>query len=406
VRINKKYNVNELTDRLVKTRVSKPGEPVRFEAFVFNQVLSVLESAIDLRPEIPETDRRGILLEAVMAAGKDSLNPATLEKHLRRSEDTYLGRPKAQFMLASSLSIANTLPTSHHFLNSSQIKLIKTLPRRFSRATIQDRAASLVPGCPENLTQVVASVSSRSATAEFEEAKGNVDLLRALWNYSLTHNTRPIFFAFLDTRPLNPIVPGPLHTLHHPDGSLVEDVFWYERQRIETSWVFDARQQWPKIAKAGRGLRARLRAIPYGEDLENALVRYTRSLDEADSSTAFTRLWGVLEFLTGTVGRYDPLVSRAAFLSQEKDRTFVSLLLQHLRDVRNGLVHTDQSRSNVTTYLYQLKWVTEMVLRYHLRNGKRFSSLASAAEYLDTPTDRTVLVSRLRNFRLALGKRW
>jgi hypothetical protein len=303
-RFQKKYrhSIHELTNRLEKARVSKADEPVRFDAFVFDPAVSVLESAIHFRAEIPETDRRGILFEAVKGAGKDTLNPATLEKHLKRSEDAYLGRPKAQFVLASSLSIANTLPSTRHFLNSGQIKLIKRLPLRFSRTAIEERAASLVSECPRNLTQVIATVSARSATAAFEEAKSNVDLLRALWNYSLTHKTRPIF-AFLQTRPVNPILPGPLHTLHHPDGSLIEDVFWYERQRIEPSWIFDASRRWPNVLKSGQRLRARLRSISYSEDLEDALVRYTRSLDEADSSIAFTRLWGVLEFLTGTLGK-------------------------------------------------------------------------------------------------------
>lgn len=134
--------------------------------------------------------------------------------------------------------------------------------------------------------------------------------------------------------------------------------------------------------------------------------RYTRALDEADSAIAFTRLWGVLELLTGTTGKYDLLVDRVAFLSEDGDRRFITLLLEHLRDVRNGLVHTDESRSNVTTYLDQLKWMTELMLRYHLRNGKQYKTLSCAAQYLDTPTDRTLLARRLREYRRALGKRW
>jgi hypothetical protein len=78
VHVHKRYkdSINELTDRLEKARVSKPGQPASFEGFVFDQVISVLESAIDFRAEIPETDRRGILFEAIKAAGKDTLNPA------------------------------------------------------------------------------------------------------------------------------------------------------------------------------------------------------------------------------------------------------------------------------------------------------------------------------------------
>src|SRR4051812_10024111 len=151
--IHKEYRcrIHELTDRLEAARVSKAGESVRFDAFVFDQVVSVLESVINFRADIPETDRRGMLFEAVRAAGKDKLDPAGLERHLKSSEGAYLRRPKAQFVLASSLSIANTLPPTRHYLNSSRIKLLKKLPPTFSRSAIEDRAASLVSDCPGNL---------------------------------------------------------------------------------------------------------------------------------------------------------------------------------------------------------------------------------------------------------------
>jgi len=89
----------------------------------------------------------------------------------------------------------------------------------------------------------------------------------------------------------------------------------------------------------------------------------------------------------------------------DKDRRFVRLLLEHLRDVRNRLVHAAEVRSNMEIYLYQLKGIAELMIRYHLRRGNRYTSLANAAEYLDTPVDRQILKQRIRDYRRVLRER-
>lgn len=81
------------------------------------------------------------------------------------------------------------------------------------------------------------------------------------------------------------------------------------------------------------------------------------------------------------------------------------LVLEHLRDVRNHLVHEQGIKSNIDSYLQQLKSITEVLIRFHLVRGREYPSLVLAAEFLDTPTDRQTLERRLRDYRRTLRKR-
>ena len=106
-------------------------------------------------------------------------------------------------------------------------------------------------------------------------------------------------------------------------------------------------------------------------------MRYVRALDARDHSDSFIGIWSTLEYLTNSVGNYDQIIRRAKFLFSDADRfnRFNYLLLEHLRDVRNQLVHTAAVRSNIEVYLYQLKGITEVFLRFHLRHGREFPHL-------------------------------
>jgi hypothetical protein len=203
---------------------------------------------------------------------------------------------------------------------------------------------------------------------------------------------------------LNAILPGPLHTLHLHDGSLV-DPFWYEPKALVTSEIYRPDKEWTHVQRRAASILSRLRSIKYRADIEAALVRYSRAFDNHDLNAAFSGLWGVLEFLTDSVGAYEQLISRAAFVIADKDRDFVRLLLEHLRDVRNGLIHEDRERTNVESYLYQLKWLAEVLLRFHLRNGALFASRSEAARYLDLSLNRDTLRLRIKEYRRALRQR-
>jgi hypothetical protein len=200
---------------------------------------------------------------------------------------------------------------------------------------------------------------------------------------------------------VNQILLGPVHTLHSPRGRLALEQFWYEPFHFQSAKLADVRAVMPTLRDATVTLRRRIVACRYGQALRALLVRYNRALDVADYTLAYNSLWAVLEHLAGAVGDYKRLIDRVMFLYDPAENRFVRLLLEHLRDVRNGIVHESQTRSEMETYLYQLKGFVEDLFRFHLSRGNKFSSVATATSFLDLPIDASVLKERITLLRRA-----
>lgn len=142
----------------------------------------------------------------------------------------------------------------------------------------------------------------------------------------------------------------------------------------------------------------------YPHVIQNAFIRYTRALDERDWTTAFLKLWSILELLTDTSkANYDTTIKRTAFLY--KEREYNIQVLQHLKKYRNLSVHLDMGNSEIETYLYQLKNYVETLLSFHLQNKFNFDTIQEAAEFLSLPHEEEVLVSQERDFTKQIKKR-
>jgi hypothetical protein len=409
VEVRKKYQdaLRELTERLLAIRIFDPDGRPSFEFQSYSIITSVLESAIDFHPEIPDADRPWVLRAGVSNACKEKdLTPTALEQHLKNAEREYLRTPLKDYTLATAFGIRAYRGLKTVSINGVRISFASSLPRRFDRSEIAYRLDQSVSDCPSDILQVLARVSARTPNAAFNQAQTAVDLIRALWNLVLNRGTRRIsLFQTGTPKPVNPILPGALHTLHEPGGALIKDVFWVETHPLESSRVYGVGENWHLVQKRSLKLRSKLRALSYGDEIEKAIVRYGRALDEADARSSFNRVWSVLEYLTNSIGAYDTLISRSSFLATDRERTLVRMILQHLRDVRNAVVHADEERSNMNAYLYELKFITEWLIFFHLNEGKLFGSRARAAEYLDTPTDRRLLLERIGDYRRALRRR-
>jgi hypothetical protein len=117
-------------------------------------------------------------------------------------------------------------------------------------------------------------------------------------------------------------------------------------------------------------------------------------MDTIDHDMTIQKLWSLLEFLTDTgLATYDTTVRRVRFLYA--DERFAAQVLEHLRRFRNRSVHGGHSGGDVESEVYQVKRYVEAMLRYHLSNQYKFSSMAQACEMLDLPTDGAQLKRRL-----------
>jgi|SRR5665213_1705669 len=410
MRVQKRYGdrLDEITNRLTAIRtLSSEGRP-GFSFGEYSLLISVLESAIDFNPAIPHADRPSLVRNAVTEAAKEpALTSGSLEKFLVSAERKYLRTPLQEFVLATALGITSYRGLKTIRINSVRISLAVSLPRKFGRSAIATRIDEVAPHIPTGIVQVLARVSARTSHAAFYEAQNSVDLIRALWNFVLNHGRyRLLSLPNEPAGPINAILPGSVHTLHRPNGTLVEEIFWFEPQVLKPDWIYAADDRWPDIQRRAHKLLSRLRSIRYRVEMENALVRYVRALDDADPRSSFNRIWSVLEYVTDSIGDYDRLIRRASFLSQDNERVLDRMVLQHLRDVRNAIVHEDEERTNIHTYLEQVKFVTERLIMFHLRNGRRFGSRAAAVDCLDTPVDNDTLRQRIRDYRRALLRKW
>jgi hypothetical protein len=202
-------------------------------------------------------------------------------------------------------------------------------------------------------------------------------------------------------KPINKIILGPLHTLHTSTGHLATtDTWWYEPSYMGAINPLSLSQnELESIYRTLQTVRKWLAKHKYAEAIQNAIIRYSRALDERDFATAFIKLWGVLELLTDTIGAsYDTAIKRTAFLFEERE--YHLQILQHLRRHRNLSIHFDKDNSEIETCLYQLKYFVEHLIWFHLNNVFDFSTLQDAASFLSLPHDNSVLknqIAKLRN---------
>jgi hypothetical protein len=80
---------------------------------------------------------------------------------------------------------------------------------------------------------------------------------------------------------------------------------------------------------------------------------------------------------------YDVTVARTSSLFSEKERLFHRQILRHLKDYRNGGLHSHSYVDYVKDLLYQLKRYVEEWFIYHLNEGRQFSSLEDAVKVLE-----------------------
>lgn len=401
--IHEKYDIGELARRIQEIRSNEQGQPVSFRGFEIDNVQSVLETCIDFNPTIPESDRESVIWRGIThAAEHTEIDSARLQESLRFAERSYLRQPLKDYIMASSLTIEPFDALKRSFVNGITLTFSRTLPPRFTREAIRREVdeATAIEG-PHRLTVVRIRVRARTDSAAVSHALDTADYLRGIWNFWINARTR-MRHRIGTPQPVNKILWGPVHTLHTPRGTLASETFWVEPKHQQFDDLYRMAADWDRLQRWEKRVRARLSEVQYEADLKLLFARYTRALDLADYDVAFGKLWGVFEHLAGAIGNYELLIKRALFLWARKEREYARLILEHLRDVRNGSVHLDRTRRSMDTYIYQLKWFVEALFRFHLSHGREFSSVSTAGQFLDLPQNVDLLKQRIADYRKAV----
>ena len=342
---NKEYDPDLIAKKLEAIRVrDESGNHGGFQD-PYEDCVSVLHSSLAFSDGIPQTERRRIIALSIReVASEGVISARALLREISKQENVYLRWPVKKFVLVTSLSIRHDTTLNNAVVNGAEIRFTPNLPKRFDQGPIMQLAKSHVVGTlPKDYCALRVSVSARSDHEAVEKAFAAVDLLRGIWNLGI-NRSRGLSYRSGNRRPMNLILPGPLHTLHDRNGKLVstEDL-WYEPEYVGPIELFSRRNGIPQLRGFERSLRRQLAGVQYRNRIENAITRYCRALDSRDFQKAFLDVWSVMETLTDSyTGNYDVTIRRTVSLFGEAD--FHKQVLKHLRHFRNRAVHAGEGK--------------------------------------------------------------
>lgn len=391
------FNPSELANRIEQTRKVGDDGSVSFESGIDIKVFdTLLYSMLNFSNDIPEIEGRNIARKSIFdAGGKGEITAQRLLAEVNILENKYLKQPIERFVLATSISIRQISILERIFLGRTQIIFENQLPRSFIQEATElrrDAENILYADSPNNYMAVRVHQSAKSPIEAAYKALNGVDLIRGIWNLyeNRRHYTR---WSMGKPLPVNKIILGPYHLLHFPNGKLASTSRWWYEQSYLGAVAPHRFNDLPRLNKFTSDIRNRLANSHYRRDLESAIIRYVRALDERDWNHAFIRLWGVLELLTDTIRLpHNQTIKRAAFIYQ--DHEIHLQILKQLRDFRNRTIHADAENSEIESFLYQLKNFIEDLLYFHLGNNFEFKSIQDAGNFLSLPRDKEALNSR------------
>ena len=370
----------------------------------FDIYVDLLAGYIDFSKQVPRGKRVEITRQAVVDSKKGgSLGTATVLARAQEAQNEFLRLPLSNYVLLSTVSVKRGEYLRPVRMGGSSISFLKDRPRNFPIPVLG--SLRVRDTTPRDYSYVKIRVSAREPNQAGELAFDRIDSLRAIWNLSL--NGRTIQRSSSGSggyEPVNHVVLGMVHTLHHPNGTQPERSGLWTSAKPKPVAVYDLSKHIESVKRDEAFVRSQIRRCTFGETLLGHLRQYCRALDESDLENSLLRLWAVLEKLTAPPkGTYDALVRRTSFLWE--DFTEARLVLNYLRDHRNELVHAGSSPPDTERLLYQLKDYVEHTLWFLINHAHRFSSMEEVWSFWDLSPNVEELRARVRQHRRAIAFR-
>lgn len=404
LKLHGKFQIDPIISALEQARIVDSTGKVSLQGGAFRDELAVVESAIEFSKELPEIERIRIALSAIFEAGKRKLTIQSVLREAARLQDKFLRKSAESFVVVTGISVDPFCRARS--IGTTRIIFRRSKPKRFDQGKIESKFRHYV-NSPLPLDYAFTAVATRGRSNEeaFENAINALDLLRGIWNLFLNSGGAPRYTNGRP-RPVNKILLAPIHTLHLPDGRLVDEKFWYDQGYMGAiSRASISRPDLIRLKKFERRVRKRLKDSKDGKWLQDVIVRYCRALDEENFEFAFLKLWTTLEVLTGAGANdtYDTTIKKTANFFQNPD--FHSQVLETLRRQRNSLVHRNESPYGLEQVVYRLKQYVESALMICVQNRFGFRSRAELWDFLKLPSDRKTLISKSRLYRKAIQLR-
>ncbi len=142
--------------------------------------------------------------------------------------------------------------------------------------------------------KVKSNTSAKSIHHAADQALEHLDLIRGILNLSINIQQSFRMTWGGKPKPVNLIIPGPLHTLHKPNGQLIaKNNWWYEPSYLGSIKTFSPNPDEIKILEQNlHKVKLKLKSHKYSSDIKKAIIRYTRALDERDWITSFLKIMG------------------------------------------------------------------------------------------------------------------
>lgn len=377
-----------------------PGQPgFSFSGFDALDMKMVIASEWCFPTQV-RSERLSLASEAIFdAAATGLVTGDRLKSSLERVLVNFLKAPPQSYLLVTSLLMPATTKLQNLRVDGHTLTFSRIFPKKFDRSVLNSPLTARYVRDDSSLLKVRVRVMARSPQGGYHAAIDTVDYIRGCWNLSLNGGLLRNFGAE-QARPLNKILPGPVHTLHSVNGSKATDEFWYEpefepshNKRLHASDV-------GKIQRDFGVIRSTCSSSKLGVGLRRALIRYCRALDSRDPQTAFIRLWGVLEYLTDTGrGGYAQTVRRTAFLFD--DLALNKLILNSLRTARNRSIHSGEDRIDRENLVILHHYVVRLIL-FLSKSSRTFNSIAEAGEFLGLPSEAKTLLRKSELLKRAL----
>ncbi len=383
--------------RMEATRSVKDDGQVQFSGMDIMTVPAKLENIVKLNSLVTQEDKHIIVWSAIRNAGKKGvLSSDSVIEEIGTLEKEYLSKREQKFVLVSTLSIN---PLKHKLPNlqidRSRITFSPKIAKRFIKHIMEDQNTQWLPcknKIPNNYTWAMVTVSAKSIHHATQEALRALNLFRGELNYLINYGKRTFSFG-CTPKPINKILYGPIHTLHKPDGGLVDEVYWQVEDCFELVKTYrnNTTGRFEKIMNSLSVFRKQLSKSKIKDILENAILLYNAALDSYSFDTAFIKLWATLELLTGT-GRdsYDITVNRTAFIFKNVEAIKVHLNI--LKDCRNNIVHKGYMEGQKDILLYDLKLYVEQLINFLLCNVQGLKNFGEIKQLLDSCSDKSGLV--------------
>jgi hypothetical protein len=355
---------------------------------LFNVYLDILCGLFRFNDEISTETRQAAMKKCILGIARSGPKSDThLAGLLRHEEQAYLQTTKTSFVLLSSVSLKYNQQIKRISAPTATFTFYPARPRSFR---LPDGGSVRVrDGTPSGYSYVKVHVQARDHWGAAEVALHSLDLLRSIWNlyYNRRIGIRETWISDGGWKPVNDVLPGPIHTLHTKAGVLALDGVWWTTYMPKDTKPKAIGSEYADLKKFEKYVRNQIRKSHFGHKIEKFLIRYVRALDSYDSTTSMINLWSTLEEIAGvkSVGDSNRMIKRVTFLDHKPKQG--RLLLEFIRDHRNMIAHAGATPDEIERLIYILKIYVEGLLWFVIRNAQKHNSHEDLLGLLDLSVD-------------------